>query len=138
MSFLVDPSAFPLVRITLEGTIDDDAFRRYLDECTLLLNRGLPYAIVMDASRAGSAGSPQRRMQADFMREHHDRMRTFCMGCAFVIDSMVVRGMMTAVLWLQPMPCPHVVVSRVVEAESWCRSRLPAPPGARRVDPRGA
>ena len=58
------------------------------------------------------------------MKANHDKSAAYCAGYAFVIDSAVVRGILTAILWLAPMPAPHVVVSTVEEGERWLREKL--------------
>ncbi|MBC7173876.1 MAG: hypothetical protein H5U40_15655, partial [Polyangiaceae bacterium] len=45
-------------------------------------------------------------------------------GYAFVISSSLVRGALTAILWLAPMPAPHRVVGTVGEGEAWLRGLL--------------
>ena len=45
------------------------------------------------------------------------------LGVALVISSPVVRGMLKAILWMQPMPQPHVVCATVEEGLAWLRAR---------------
>ena len=124
MPYLFDASNLPLLRVTFAGVIDDDAFRIYLGEYQAVLQRGKPYAVLIDATTAGVPTSAQRKLQADFIRENAVVMGAVCLGGAFVIQSTLVRGALTAILWLQPMPFRHVVVSTLAEGEAWCRGRL--------------
>lgn len=43
---------------------------------------------------------------------------------AFVLASPLVRGLLTAILWISPMPAPHEIVATVAEAEAWLNERL--------------
>lgn len=123
-SFTVDTADFPLVRVTYEGHIDDNAFARHLEEYARLLERGQRYAVVFDATRAARPPAGQRRMQADFIRAHSDELGRLCVGGAFAINSTVVRGAMTAILWLSPMPFPYEICPDVDSAVRWTTGRL--------------
>lgn len=35
-----------------------------------------------------------------------------------------MRGGLTAVLWLAPLPCPHIVVKTLDDAIVWCEQKL--------------
>lgn len=122
--YVVDSSGFPLVRITYEGKIDDDAFRAHLAEYAALIARKQRYALVFDATRSGAPGAAQRRMQADFIEEHRAQLSVLCAGGAFAISSPVIRGALTAILWVTSLPFPHTVVADVKSAEAWARTRL--------------
>ncbi len=126
MPYRFDATTLPLLRITFAGSVDDAAFRAYLGEYRAVLAQGKPYAVLLDASEAGVPSSAQRKLQADFMRDNAGAMGAVCVGGAFVIQSTLVRGALTAILWLQPMPFRHVVVSTMAEGEAWCRGRLVA------------
>jgi hypothetical protein len=106
------------------GVLDDAAFRSYLHENDALLARRERYAIVVDASRSGVIDSAQRKLQAEWMLQHERELRLFCAGIAFVITNPLVRGALTAITWLSPLPMPSIVVDRRESAISWCRQRL--------------
>ena len=60
--------------------------------------------------------------------KHNDALlRTYSAGSAFVISSPLVRGGLTAILWLQALPSPFIVVATRPEAESWARAQLQLP-----------
>lgn len=126
MPYRFDATNLPMLRITCTGVVDDDAFRAYLGEYQAVLAQGKPYAVLFDASEAGVPSSAQRKLQADFMRDNAVLIGALCVGGAFVIQSTLVRGALTAILWLQPMPFRHVIVGTVAEGEAWCRGRLTA------------
>lgn len=130
-SIKFDHSDFPLVRVTFVGDATNEEFAAYLAEMGQLFLRRKPNATVLDAREAGMTPATQRRMQAEWIREHEDDLRRFSRGTAFVISSPVIRGALTAILWLQPMPQPHVVVATVAEAEAWAKARLDAPSASR-------
>lgn len=125
--FIVDPSRAPLLFVRFDGVVDDVAFASYLGQIRAFVDRGLRYAIVFDASTAGVPTAAQRRMQTDQMRNDFTRIQSLCVGGAFVIPSPLVRGGLTAMLWVQPLPFPHKLVADLPSAEVWCRAQLAKP-----------
>lgn len=124
---IVDAERHPRVHIRFDGAVDDDAFRRYLSEYSAqTLERGGPYTVLLDARAAGSTPSRQRRAQADWMRDNAVELARLCQGAAFVIDNVAIRGILTAILWIQKIPMPHVVVRSVDEGEAWLDEQMAA------------
>lgn len=123
----VDESRFPVIIVTFEDTVPDAEFDAYLARLDAHVARRIRCAFVFDATRAGRSSATQRRKQADWMRANEHVLRTYSAGYAFVISSPLIRGALTAILWLQPMPAPHVVVPTFEEAERWARGQLEDP-----------
>lgn len=124
---LIDESEAPLYVVRFEGITTDDQFRAYLDHVLRITKRGEMHAMVYDATLAGWIPPSQRKLQADWMREHDKLNRDLTVCLSFVLPSPLLRGVLTAILWLQPMPCPHSVVSTLDEGLSFCRARLGRP-----------
>lgn len=112
--------------VTFEGTLSDDEFAAYLDQYGARLIRHARYALTIDARNAGVPNSHQRRLQANWMKRHQADVGQRCVGIAFVITNQLVRGALTAILWLQPLPAPSEVVADVETARRWCHKRLEA------------
>ena len=85
------------------------------------LNWREKYVEIFDGTNADPGSPTQRRRIADWMRAH-----TSLISTAIVIPSALVRGALTAVFWIQPMPCPYTVVSTMAEAEAWAEEKLRA------------
>jgi len=64
------------------------------------------------------------RRQAQWIKEHRADLQRLSLGVALVISSPVVRGTLRAVLYLQPIPQPHVVVGSSDLAMPWLRTKL--------------
>ncbi len=127
MAIRMDDSRHPIVVVTFDGPSTDAEFRAYLDDMTrLVVARREPNVTILDARAAGSTPATQRRMQADWLEKHDAELRRYSAGTAFIITSAMVRGILTAILWLQPMAAPHVVVATFEEAEAWAREQLRA------------
>ncbi len=127
MPIHVDVSRLPLVVLRFEGSPSDEEFSRYLDQVArevFALDR--PHGMVVDAARLTSMSAKQRRMQAEWMEKHDATVRRNSVGNALVITSPIIRGALTAILWIRPMPGDHVVVSTYGEAERWIVEKLRA------------
>jgi hypothetical protein len=124
MPFIVNPADFPLLRITYDGPITEAEVRAYLADYDAVLARRQRYALLLDASRAVVPSATIRRMKADFLRQRAGVLGALCLGGAYVITSPAIRGAMSAIFWLQPLPFAHVVVGTLAEGERWCHERL--------------
>ena len=113
----VDRGDWPLVRITFDGTVDEEQFEAYVRAHADLLDLGEPYVAIFDAREGGVPSAMQRQLMASCTRTRQEDIAKLCVRCVFVISNPVIRGALTAILWLQPMPCPHDVVSSMEDAE---------------------
>lgn len=114
----------PLYVVRFEGIASDAQFAAYLAHVLRITQRGEVHAMVYDASAAGWVPPSQRQLQVEWMREHDKLNRDTTAGLAFVLPSPLVRGVLTAMLWLAPMPCPHLVARTLDQGLVWCRERL--------------
>jgi hypothetical protein len=65
-----------------------------------------------------------RRRQADWIRDNAALIKAYSACTAFVIGSPLVRGALTAILWLQPMPSPYTVLATLALAQAWALEQL--------------
>ena len=124
MGFSFDESRLPLLVVTFVGESTDAEFDAYLARMTQMVRRGSRYGVLFDARAAARPTPRQRQKQADWMKEYAPSLRANNAGIAFVIESAVVRGALTAILWLSPMPTSHNVVATVAQAEEWLAQLL--------------
>lgn len=105
--------------------IEDEAIHAFMDrfECELTA-RGPQFAIVLDLRMASNMAPAQRRMLVSRMRQS-DGQRQQVAG-AFVFSSTIMRGLLTAVLWLRTPPYPTQVFTSVEEAVQWARQQCDA------------
>jgi hypothetical protein len=125
-SIVIDDSRRPIIVVRFDGLVSDAEFERYLGELEAQLEPGQRVCTILDARLAGRAPPRQRKLQADWLARNAGRLRESSVGSVFVITSALVRGVLTAIMWLQPMPVPHAVVATMDEAERWAESRLAA------------
>ncbi len=125
MGIALDDTRFPLLVARFGADWTAAEFDEYLAWHRDNLRRRKRFAIILDATRARSPNALERRKQAEALREGEPLLRQYCAGAAFVIPSSVVRGTLTAILWLQPPAYESVVVPTFGEADAWVKQRLP-------------
>lgn len=120
-----DTTKFPLVFLEMIGDLTPQQLEQHFSEYKALLDRGLPYGIVYDASKIGKVDAVFRKRYAEFTKVNEADFNRLCIGCGFVITSAVVRGALTAVLWVTgSLPFPHKIFATREEAEAWTREQL--------------
>jgi hypothetical protein len=115
---------WPLVIVDLEGAWSDLQFEQYIAEMTDVLMRDGFRTLVYDATKCTSVTASQRKLQAEWLTTHGARIRECTGGLAFVLPSPLVRGVLTAILWMSPLPAPHAVVASLSAAEARCQKWL--------------
>jgi len=121
----VDVSRAPIIVVRFGRTWTDADFDAYLDAMeTAVLSRREATVTILDAQVAMTTPATQRRKQAAWLEKNEAVLRRYSLGTAFVITNPVVRGVLTAILWIQPMAAPHVVVATPREAERWAAARI--------------
>ena len=63
-------------------------------------------------------------MFSTWMKKNEDLLNTNVQATAFVVNSAVIRGALTAILWLTPMRASHRMVGTLEEAEAWVMQKL--------------
>jgi hypothetical protein len=119
----VDESQWPLVRFTSRGTADEGNFDTYLRSYDRVLAHGQRYVAIFDASEAKPLEVGQMKAQAAWIRANAQRLIELNLGIAFVIPSPMIRGVLKAVLWLQPLPQPYTVVGSYDDAYRWVETK---------------
>jgi hypothetical protein len=121
----IDLSRYPLVVVRYSGLATDAEFDEYLESMTrLILGRKQKTVTILDARQSDRTPATQRKKQAAWLKTHENMLRQYSLGTAFVITSPLVRGVLTAIFWLQPLPTDHTVVGSMVDAEEWAKAKL--------------
>jgi len=133
---------FPMLIVEFHGAPDDDEFAAYIAKIEAIseqrASRKLPPArvvILFDTTHATRAvTASQRRMQADHMSRMKakaltDGTRDEYIGVCFVLANTLLRGVLTAVLWLHPMSQRYEVCATRKEADEWCTRWVRTPLG---------
>lgn len=111
----------PIVTVTPPPALTDEALKSILQSLEDCLARGSPYVLIFDLSNSGVPNAVQRATLAAHIRKNKPRSRLWVRGVAVVASSPLVRGMLTAILWLEPLGVTHEVFATIIEARSWAR-----------------
>ena len=120
----VDERLWPLVIYRFRGLVSMDEMNKYLARQDVLLARHQPTLSLVIATETKLWETPVLRRQADWIKENQELLRRYSLGAALVIQSPIVRGMLKAILWIQPMPQPYAVFPTVEGALRWLREQV--------------
>lgn len=123
----VDDNRWPVLVVTQRVDQLSDAERlASLETCSRALDaHGRErYAMILDNRKAGPMPATQRKMMADYMEKHAMRARARCVCTAMVMDSAVMRAMLTAILWLRKPEVETQVFGELDEAVTWARHKF--------------
>ncbi|MBF5045211.1 STAS/SEC14 domain-containing protein [Aggregicoccus sp. 17bor-14] len=116
---VVNEELYPLVIIELHGQIDDEQFREYLRKLDALVPRPEKRVIFYDLRAGKNLTYEQRQWQAEWQKKNAEAVRQMNLGVAFVIDNPLLRVIVRAVLFIQPIGCPSQIFGSVEEAYRW-------------------
>ncbi len=120
----VDERYWPLVLYRFSGDVPLAELERYLARQDELLGRKQPTGSVVLTENVKMWDTQVLRRQAQWIKTNEELLRRYSVGVGLVIHSPIVRGMLKAVLWIQPMPQPYIVTASVDEALKWLRDRF--------------
>lgn len=126
MPISVDSSKLPLLRIRYDGSFSDDELRDYLGVLDGVLKVAGKKVAIIDLRTAAAASANQRRLQAEWIKRNVDRLKTSFRGAAIITDSALMRGIVTAIFWIHPLPFPTEVVPDLASAQDWVKPHLHA------------
>lgn len=118
-----DTSAYPFVRIRF-GRFGDMEFDGFLAEMEELIKRPAPRVLLVDTTYSSIPTQAQRRRLTQWFSLHRARLKGEVTGIAFVVPSAVMRGVLTAMFWIQPFPAPYLFVRNMAEGLDACRHWL--------------
>lgn len=118
---------FPIVLARPAGTATDADHLEFLAATGELLERRRAarqrFVLILDLSRAGPLNSLQRRRQVDWLSKYRPILEEISVGMAFVIPSLILRGVLTSMFWLVPPPTTHIIVVDLDQAIRWALDR---------------
>jgi hypothetical protein len=123
-SIEVDVSRHPLVLVRYGRRFSDADWAVLIERVAELIQRG-PFGMINDV-RGGAVPTPlQRRTIATLYEKNDPDIRAHFLAGALVGDSLLLRGVLTAMRWLRPAPHPVEIFATIGEAESWVLQHFP-------------
>lgn len=124
MPYSLDDSQWPLAVLRIVGSVTSAEEVEISERSTRLPERAERYTVIVDLAQAGTPSPRFVRLQAKAQKLRYEGLQTYCGGIAFVIRSPMLRGALRAILHLQSLPCPQVVVASLPEARAWTAEQL--------------
>lgn len=120
---------FTQIQVQIQiAPVDEDNLRAHLAAETARMREALKLRTMNDTRKAvavveflGTQRSDPvvRRLQAEWMKEHTELLRMLTGATAFVVPNSLLRGALTAVLWLAPLPMPVSLHENLDLALDW-------------------
>jgi len=124
----VDVSRPSLLIVTPpSGTVTDEALESFILQFDAHICAGRrPYAVVVDLRQSHGLSPAQRQRLTRSMQAHEGHAAAGFPNCgvALVFSSALLRGMLTAMLWMYKPRHESRVFSDLAEAEAWAQSRV--------------
>lgn len=128
MTIGLDVRQAPLMRIVLVGRSTDEDLDVYHDEVVRVMRRAAEahrtLVFVIDGREAAPADAMRRRKIATWVAAHSALIKVSVRAMAIVLSNPLQRGVLKALMWLRPYPCPYRIFSSLDEADAWARSLL--------------
>jgi len=96
----IDVTSWPIVGFTLRGAITDDEFERLFVEVEKYWRRGDRFLTITDTRAAANASARQRQRIGEWMKENQASIRQTSIGSIVILQSVIVRGALTAINWI--------------------------------------
>jgi hypothetical protein len=120
---LVDVGEFPLVVVRwpeiTAGEVEADEVLRELGSFY-----GQRHAVLHDGVRTGGLNAAARRRMAQHSSQYEEEIRSWVVASAAIAPSAFTRGMIKAIQWVAPPPCPFRVFSEHEDAREWLLQAL--------------
>jgi hypothetical protein len=115
----VDRTTLPLLRLRYVGDFSDAELATFLRELEAVLELPGRKVAVFDLTEASAGSATQRQAQAAWIGKYERVLARDFAAAALVTDSAIIRGAVTAIFWIRPLPFPTRVTATVKSAEEW-------------------
>ena len=127
MAYSFREDCAPVVYTRLFGTQNEQEFVEYHERLRVAMverrSQGHRMVTILDLTEAAPLTSRQRTMQTEWSRQTDALFREVSSGIVFVVASAAVRGILTVLFWIRPVPVPHAIVQDLHEAVRWAIAR---------------
>lgn len=117
-----------LVRLHFPPNLSEAAFdaglKEFVSLCQWHRRRGSHFAIVADCTTADAPNARIRKLMSTTFQENDATLRKVVVCWAVVMNSGLVRGVITALSWVYPPPMPFATHESISGAEAWCLHEL--------------
>ncbi len=126
---IFDASRFPLLVVTQIGVLGEPEIAYNLACYQELFKRKQHFTTIYDARRGLRHDPAHNEAYTKSFKQILPEMGTWCLGVAYVMDSVLLRMTLRGFMFLLRPPMPYAVHSSMEDGERWCRERLLQGPG---------
>lgn len=120
-----DRTEFPLITIHFTGEKETpENFEVYLQELGKNYEHKKDLALIFELTKAPVPNVSYQLKQASWMKENDALIKQYCKGVAYVIPSMILRGVLKFIFSVQKNPVPFKVFSNYADGKQWASSLL--------------
>jgi hypothetical protein len=119
MPYAFTDSKWPIVICEPIGVSTDGDIDEYIRTNEQAVARHEPHFVIVDARQGESMAAVHRRRVADWVTQNEPALRAYRVGLAFVSESALLRGVLTAIYWVRRPPYPTAWFRTLQEAEDW-------------------
>ncbi len=122
----LDTSSWPVVVVTPpDKPLSDASIDEFMVRwAQMTRDRKGQYVCVHDVRYAPPMSTAHRKKMTDMMNDYRAELAVQCAGVAMVFDSVLMRAMLTAFMWMFRPPYPTQVCSNLEDAMRWGQARL--------------
>jgi hypothetical protein len=115
----VERDTLPLLRLRYVGDFSDAELSGFFHELEAILALPTRKVCLFDLRAATPGSAEQRQLQGAWIKRHQQALAKGFAAAAIVTDSALIRGAITAVFWISPLPFPSHVAPSLRAAEEW-------------------
>jgi len=124
LAIFLDSKRAPIIHVSIRGEVSDIAFGKYLADSNRVIAADQRYVLLYNMLGYSTLSPRQRQLQAEWVKDNKCPLQRLCLGVAFVVDSAVTRGMLTAFFWMTQLPFEFTVVGQLHQGIEWVEERL--------------
>jgi hypothetical protein len=119
MPLVIDRTDLPVLRLCYIGDYSDAELATFLGELDGVLKLPGRKLCVFDLIRAATGTARQRQLQGAWIAKNEEALAREFAAAAIVTESAIIRGTVTAIFWIKPLPFPTKVVPTLSDADAW-------------------
>ena len=119
MAYVIDRKSLPMLQLRYVGDSSDAELTEFLSGLDELLKLPGRKVCVFDLTRATTGTPRQRQLQGAWIAKNEAALARSFAAAAIVTESAIIRGAVTAIFWIRPLPFPTRVVATLEAAETW-------------------
>lgn len=118
-----DAKHLPVIMVTFTGEkSSDENFIAYLEALNLCYKPKEKIALIFDARKASMPDFKHQKMQAKWLKDNEEMMKSFCLGTAYIINNFAIRTVLKLIFAIQQQPVPYKIFASEDDAMRWTKS----------------